>query len=178
MSAIEILRKYKKDVVRRWVEAVFATYPLETAGFLRTGSDPFTNPVAHMTREAANILYDAMIGEETEPEAVKAALDRFVRLRAVQKASAGQSMAVFYLMKPILKELALAEILEKGQLESFLEAGDRLDTLVLLAFDKFMDARDTIAESRVKEIRNQYAQLRKWAQKLENGVPADDSGRK
>lgn len=172
MSVPDILRKYKKDVVQGWTEAVFATYPLETTGFLRTRNDPFANPVAHMTRQAANILFDAMIGEEVDPDDVRSALDRFVKLRAVQKYYPGQSMAVFYLMKPVLRELVLPEMREAGQLEAYLATESRLDTLVLLAFDMYMKARDTVAEARIKEIRNQYAQLERWAQKLE-GDPAE-----
>lgn len=170
MKALDILRTHKKDVTAKWVESVFATYPLETTGFLRTKNDPFTNPVAHMTREAAGILYDAMIGEEVEPEQVKGAIERFVKLRAVQKFSPGQSMAVFYVMKPILREAALAEMRDKGQLDFYLAAESRLDTLALLAFDIYMRARETLADSRIKEIRNQYAQLKRWAQQLETGT--------
>lgn len=175
MKSLEILRKYKKEASSRWVEAVFSTYPLETTGFLRTKNDPFTNPVAHMTREAAYSLFDAMIGEDTGPAEVKGALERFVKLRAVQKFTPGQSMAVFYLMKPILRELALAEMVAKGQLDAYLEAESRLDTLALLAFDIYMGARETLAESRIREIRNQHAQLARWAQNLENG-PAEPGG--
>lgn len=179
MKALDILRNYKKEAANRWTEAVFATYPLETTGFLRTKSDPFANPVAHMTRQAAAVLFDAMIGEETEPQEVKNALERFVKLRAVQKFSPGQSMAVFYVMKPILRELAMPEMLAKGQLDAWLEVESRLDTLVLLAFDIYMNARETLAESRIKEIRSRHAQLERWAQTLENGnlVPGNDDNK-
>lgn len=169
MGASEISRRYKKDVANKWTEMVFATYPLETTGFLRTKNDPFTNPVAHMTREAAGTLFDAIAGEEMDPEAVKAAIDRFVKLRAVQKFAPSQSMAVFYAMKPVLREMLLPEMREKGQLDAYLDMESRLDTIALLAFDIYMKARETVAESRIKEIRNQYAQLARWAQKLENG---------
>lgn len=172
MGITNLLRKHKKAVTGKWTEAVFATYPLETTGFLRTSNDPFTNPVAHMTREAANILFDAMIGEEVEPDEIKAAVERFVKLRAVQKFSPGKSMAVFYLLKPILREEALAEAQDSGRIEEFLEVEARLDTLVLMAFDIYVQARETIADSRIKEIRNQYAQLKKWAQQLEAGSEA------
>lgn len=168
-KALELLRSYKKEAIAEWVNAVFATYPIETHGFLRTSHDPFTNPVAHMTREAANILFDAMIGEEVDSERVKNSLDRFVKLRAVQKFNPGQNMAVFYLLKPILRKLALPEMLKKGQLEAYLEAESRLDSLALLAFDIYIKARETIAESRIREIRNQHAQLARWAQQLEDG---------
>ncbi len=169
MDAMDILRDKGKEIVNRWIEAVFATYPLETTGFLRTKHDPFANPVAHMTREAGKILYDAMIGEEVGPDQVKSALDRFNKLRAVQKFNPGESMAVFYLMKPIMRELLYPEMRDKGQLDIYLETESRLDTLALLAFDMYVKARDTVAELRIKEIKNRYAQLERWAQQLEKG---------
>lgn len=177
MDALEIFRDRKKTVVDGWTEAVFATYPLETTGFLRTRNDPFTNPVAHMTRQAAAALYDAMSGEEADQEVVRAAVERFVKLRAVQKFSPGASLAVFYLMKPLLRQHVLPELEKAGLLEDYLEAESRLDTLVLLAFDIYSKARDTLAESRIKEIKNQYAQLAKWAQRLENGGQLPQTGK-
>lgn len=167
MDAREILRSRKKEIVERWVDAVFSTYPLETKGFLRTRKDRFTNPVAHMTARAADALFEAVCGEDVDPEEIKKGVDQFVRLRAVQKFSPGPNMAVFYLLKPILRELALPDLLAANQLEEYLEMESRLDTLVLLAFDIYMDARETLAESRIREIRNQHAQLAKWAAKLE-----------
>lgn len=176
MDALAILRNHKKEVADRWTEAVFATYPLETTGFLRTSHDPFTNPVAHMTRQAAGAIYDALIGEEVDQAAVKAAVERFVKLRAVQKFSPGQSMAVFYLMKPILRESVLPELLAQDQLDAYLDLESRLDTIALLAFDIYTSARETVAEARIKEIRNQHRQLAKWAQKLERGPAVGEEG--
>ncbi len=170
MSAIDVLRDKKKEVVRRWVEAIFASYPLETKGFLRTIQDPFANPVAHMTKEAGDILYDAMIGEETDTEKVKASLDRFIKFKAIQNVNPSESMAAFYMMKPVLRELVLPEMRSKGKMKYYLETESRLDTLVLLAFDMYIKARDTLSELRIKEIKSQYAQLAKWARNLENGV--------
>lgn len=175
MKAADILRAHKKEVADAWTEAVFATYPLETVGFLRTKSDPFTNPAAHMTREAAGALYDAATGEEVEPDSVKRSVERFVKLRAVQKFAPSQSMGVFYVMKPILREKVLPEMRDKGLLDAYLEVESRLDTLALLAFDIYMAARETVAESRIREIRSQHAQLARWAQRLE-GAPDMSEG--
>jgi len=47
----------------------------------------------------------------------------------------------------------------------------RLDSLTLLAFDMYVQDREVLAESRISEIRNQYAQLARWAQKLNAGSP-------
>lgn len=174
MNATEILRSLKKDTVNGWVEAVFATYPLETTGFLRTKNDPFTNPVAHMTREAADILFDAMICEDMEPEKISGAIERFVKLKAVQKGEPSTSLGVLYFMKPILRRNALPKMLEANLLDEYLECESRLDTVVLLAFDMYMHARETLAESRIREIKNQHAQLARWAQKLEGAPVPDD----
>ena len=167
MESPKFLREFKKEVTTEWVEAVFATYPLETTGFLRTKTDPFTNPVAHMTKEAADILYDAIIGENVEAVSVKQALDRFMKLRAVQKFAPSQNLSVIYLMKPILRSKILPKMLEQKNLSGYLEMESRLDTLALLAFDLYTNAREILAESRIKEIKNQYAQVAAWAQKFE-----------
>ena len=169
MEAREILEKHKKEIVSSWTEAVFNTYPLETTGFLRTTSDPFTNPVANMTRQAANVLFDAVIGDNVDPEEVKKSLERFIRLRAVQKFAPSQNMAVFFLMKPIARQAVLNEVMDNGQLAEYLAMEERLDTLALLAFDMFTEARETLAEARIKEIKSQYAYLATWAERMENG---------
>ncbi|MBQ4566695.1 MAG: RsbRD N-terminal domain-containing protein [Desulfovibrio sp.] len=173
MLSLEIFRAHKKEVVAAWVEAVFATYPFETTGFLRTKQDPFGNPVAHMTREAASTLFDAVAGEDMHPPTVKNALDRFIKLRAVQKFLPSQSLAVIHAMKPILREQVLPKMQDVGQLAAYLEAESRLDSLALLAFDMYCEARETVAEARIKEIRNQHAQLARWAQRLEDGGKAE-----
>ncbi len=171
--AQKIIGKHKQALTDAWVEAVFATYPLETTGFLRTSHDPFTNPVAAMTREAAALLIDAVAGENISPGQVKEALARFVKLRAVQKGDPSQSLAVFYLMKPALRKILLPEMQEAGELEAYLEAEARLDTLALFAFDLYESAREAVAEARIKEIRAQHAQLARWAQKLESGAATE-----
>lgn len=171
MDAPAILRKHKKEVADKWVEAVFATYPLETTGFLRTRNDPFSNPVAHMTRQAAGAIFDAIAGEDVEPDEIKSAVERFVKLRAAQRYGPGESMAVFYLMKPVLRAVALPEMLANNQLDAYLAMESRLDTICLLAFDIYAKARDTIAEARIREIKSQHSQLAKWASRLENGGP-------
>lgn len=130
-----------------WTEAVYSTYPFETTGFLRTKQDAFGNPVANMTKEAAGTLYDAVAGEEVEVATVKNALERFVKLRAVQTFTPSQGLGVFYLMKPLLRERILPELAEQGELDAYLTAESRLDSLALLAFDIYTAARETLAES-------------------------------
>ena len=75
------------------------------------------------------------------------------------------------MMKPILREQVLPALLAEGLLADYLETESRVDSLTLLAFDMYMEDREILAQSRITEIRNQYAQLARWAQKLEGGSP-------
>jgi hypothetical protein len=104
---------------------------------------------------------------------VAGAIERFVKLRAVQKGEPSKSLGVLYVMKPILRKTALPAMRKANLLSEYLECESRLDTVALLAFDIYMRARETLAESRIREIKNQYAQLARWAQKLE-GSPVPD----
>lgn len=172
-----LFQDQRDGIISAWTDAIFNTYALETTGFLRTQSDPFANPVAHMTREAAGTVYDAVAGEDVEPALVRKAIDRFVRLRAVQDGTPGQNLGVFLLLKPILRRKVLPLCSGSDALTSrYLEAESRLDSVLLLAFDMYVADRETIAESRIREIRNQHAQLVRWAQKV-GGSPLNPAGR-
>ncbi len=64
----------RTQAINQWLDAVFAMYPLENTGFMRTREDRFANPVGHALRQAAEALYDAVTGADTEREAINAAL--------------------------------------------------------------------------------------------------------
>ncbi|MDR3320577.1 MAG: RsbRD N-terminal domain-containing protein [Desulfovibrio sp.] len=164
MNISECFRNYREEILYLWTEAVYATYPFETKGLLGTVIDPFGNPGGDMTREAAQAMYDAVAGDETTVETVKTALERFVKLRAVQKGTPSRALGVFYLLKPIMRERLLPLCAASGELNGYLAAESRLDSLTLLAFDIHMAARETLAESRIMEIRDRYAQVERWAQ--------------
>ena len=143
MNVQKIFREQRAVIVEAWINEVYSTYPLQTTGFLRTKNDPFTNPVGDMTKEAAGLIYDVIAGEHVTPQKIKHALDRFVRLRAVQQYTPSQGLGVFFLMKPLLREHILPLCREKE------------------------DLAETLAETRIAEIRNQHAQLVRWAQSVD-----------
>ena len=172
MKPLDTFFNNRDVVIDEWVNAIFATYPLQTTGFLRTVKDPFTNPVADMTREAARTVYEAVSGWDKKPEDVKDAIDRLVHLRAVQTFLPRQGMLVFYVLKPILRKQILPLMKGEKELHEYLEAESRLDTIALLAFDIYMKSRETVAENRIQEIKNQHAQLVRWAQRV-GGSPLD-----
>lgn len=163
MSTVQALFLEKREsIAKAWFEAIVATMPLQSSGFLRTLADPFVNPVADMLKEAMAGICDALSGQDLEIEIVKQAIERLILLQAAEN-TPGKSLATFLILKPILqKQLCTAE----NCLE-YLEFESRLDTILLLAFDLYMAKRETMAELRINEIKRQHAHLVQWAQNLE-----------
>ena len=148
MQSTEYFFSVRDVVLEEWINAIFDTYPFQTTGFLRTNDDPFTNPVADMTREAANTVYEAVSGWDKKPADVRAAIDRKHIMPAMSKA---------------------------GKMKEYLEAESRLDTIVLLGFDLYTKSREVVAQNRINEIKNQHAQLVRWAQRV-GGAPLPEEG--
>ncbi len=175
MQSTEFFFGVRDMVLEEWVNAIFNTYPFQTTGFLRTSKDPFANPVADMTREAASTVYEAVSGWDKKPSEVRQAIDRFIHLRAVQDFLPSQAMLVFYLLKPILRKHVMPAMQKAGKLKDYLDAESRLDTIVLLGFDMYTKSREVVAQNRINEIKNQHAQLVRWAQRV-GGAPQLDEG--
>lgn len=171
MALAEIFSSRKDGMVKQWTDLVFATYPFNTTGFRLTSQDPFANPVAQMTRDALNVLYDAVAGGDIEEQNIRASLEMLVKLRAVQQFSPSKAMGIFYLLKPLMREQVLTQLHDEASKKHYLDAESRLDSLVLLAFDIFVQAREVVSENRIQEIRKRYAQVEKWAQKLNADAP-------
>lgn len=176
MTMLEVFREHKQDVCAAWVELVLSTYSLDTKGFLRTKNDPFLNPVGDITRLCAGCLYDAMAGEDIDAAKLKDALERLVKLRAVQIFTASEALGIFYAFKSVVRSTLLPLMEKSGLTASYLEAESRIDTLALMAFDMYAKDREVVLENRVNEIKNQHAQLLRWAQTVD-GSPVGGSGK-
>ncbi len=163
MNAEEALTARRDQAIQKWTDAVFALYPFETTGFIRTKKDRFANPVGHVTRQAATALFDAVSGRDMPVESIQAALGDMIRIRAVQDMRPEQVIGVLFLFKPILRELFLVDMLAEGRLDTYLEMESRLDSLVLMACNMYLEDRERVYAERVAEQRRQNASVRRWA---------------
>jgi hypothetical protein len=161
----ELCRTEREQILAKWNKAVFATYPLDMAGFARTHEDQFRNPGGHAIRLALEEIYAAVSGQLSSEKLLRDALEMFVKLRAVQDFTPVRALGVMYLLKPLLRERILPACLHDGLLDEYLEAESRLDTAALLACDIYVASREQVFEERIGEIKRQHAQLVRWAQK-------------
>mgnify|MGYP003159802650 FL=1 len=163
MSTEDIISARRDAAIQKWTEAVFAMYPFETTGFIRTQRDQFANPVGHATRAAGEQIYDAVTGRDVDMEKVHASVAALIRIRAVQDLKPEQAVGVLYLYKSVLRELLLADMLAAGDVQGFLDMGDRLDTLCLMAFNLYLADREQVYAERVAKQRREASQIRRWA---------------
>ena len=155
MSTEDIISARRDAAIQKWTEAVFAMYPFETTGFIRTQRDQFANPVGHATRAAT--------GRDVDMEKVHASVAALIRIRAVQDLKPEQAVGVLYLYKSVLRELLLADMLAAGDVQGFLDMGDRVDTLCLMAFNLYLADREQVYAERVAQQRREASQIRRWA---------------
>ncbi|WP_295638169.1 RsbRD N-terminal domain-containing protein [uncultured Mailhella sp.] len=164
MDIAELCSNRREALVDRWVNRFFASYPLDSKGFMRTSRDRFANPVGETTRRSASVLFDAVIGMDTEPDIVKQALHDLIWVRAVQDMPPSKAVGALYLLKEILRSEVLPECLKPENsgpeiLKAYLDVESRLDTLGLLALDMYSDARERVFRIRVEEVKRSQSQV-------------------
>lgn len=137
-----------RPILEQWIAKTIQSYPNAVVPFLSGESDPFRNPVGHTVRQSLTTLFEQLQGE-MDPGSIAPALDAIIRLRAVQDLTASQAAGFPFLLKPILRELAPEH--------DPVQLGERIDRLALMAFDKYMQCREQLAEIRVKESRRSLA---------------------
>lgn len=152
-----LLVERKEAILRRWVDAVIETYPADSRQFLTSRRNPFTNPVGHAIEEGIAALYSHLL-EQREPEEASPAIEKLMRIRAVQDMSPSQAVGFVFALKGILRE-ELGEA-DPGELR---ELEIRIDSLGLMAFDLYTKCRERLYEVRVNEIRRRTERLLRLA---------------
>ncbi len=164
MDIAELCSNRRETLVDRWVNRFFASYPLDSKGFMRTSRDRFANPVGETTRIAATVLFDAVIGMDADPETVKQALHDLIWIRAVQDMPPSKAVGALFLLKELLRSEVLPECLQPEHsglelLNRYLAMESRLDTLGLMALDMYAEARERVFRIRVEEVKRSQSQV-------------------
>jgi hypothetical protein len=146
----ELIRQRRDAIVSAWFDHIVDGYPSETARFLRTRTDRFDNPMGHALREGLGSLVDATI-EARDMEATWAALDRIIRIRAVQEIQPSAAVAFVLDLKRVVRGVVPDDAGDTADLRA---VEDRIDQLALLAFDVYAVCREDVSRIRVEAIRN------------------------
>lgn len=160
MKLKDILKEKKPVILKKWFDVIMDTYPTEVAGLLKKQRDRFTGPVGYTIHEGLEGLIDGLI-REAPVEEVTPYLDDIIKIRAVQDFSPSQAIAFIFYLKRIIDE----ELQHVNGRHSVIDAATwfafelKLETLALMSFDIYMEAREKIYELKATEMRDRAFRL-------------------
>lgn len=166
------LNERRGHVLDRWLDLVIASYPAESAAFLRGEKDRFRNPVgATLARELA-VLLEALLGGNDD--AARQAIAAVVRLRAVQQLTPAAAVSFVPLFKRAVSDELGADWGSRAA--ELLQLFARVDELTLEAVNELVECREQVFRLRAREARSQVYSLLQRAGMLEV-VAANDDGK-
>jgi hypothetical protein len=156
-----IFEQHRAEILDKWHAMLVDSYPKETGRFLRREKDAFANPVGARFATALEKVLCGFIDDKA-PESWKASLDEILRVRAVQDFSPSNALSFITGLKEILRRTVVKSG-EKVSPEDLLAFEDRVDRMLLAAFDIYSRCRQDIYEIRVKEVSRQVERLLRTA---------------
>ncbi|MDY6878720.1 MAG: RsbRD N-terminal domain-containing protein [Desulfatiglans sp.] len=158
MSLTNILAEKKSDILKKWCDTLFETYPKETQRFFKKENNRFANPVGNAIDDALEALLDEVINP-VDPAITVSSLDSIVRIRAVQDFTPSQSLSFIFRLKDILREESDIVVTSNGTADSLRALEDRIDQMALIGFDLFSQCRQKLYEIRVNEVKGHVGRL-------------------
>jgi len=161
-ALITLLKQNRAMLLKRWTIQTLQTYPAESARFYSQETNQFANPVGHAIRQSLADLFDAIL-EGRDVEVIAPLLDSMVRIRAVQGFAPSNSLAFILFLKVLLRDELDAEIHSKRLGKELVAFEERIDGVLLVAFDIYVKCRQQLSDIKNKEFVNRHAQLLKRA---------------
>ncbi len=158
---LDLLEKNKKQILKRWSDLVFHSYPPETAHFLAKQSNEFSNPVGACVQKGTKGILDWIIDgapADKRPE-VDSLLDDIVRIRAVQQFSASDAVGFVFSLKKAVRDTLSQDIRERSLVDELYQLDSTVDQLALTAFNIYMKCREKLFEIRATELRNRTSRI-------------------
>ncbi len=149
VDIVQVLQRHRAAILQRWRETIMAEYAPDTARFLASHRDPFTNPVAAVIERALEGIIDWLIGT-TGDEAMQDLLEELMRVRAVQGFSPSRAVGFVFALRSAIEE-TLSENGEPAVHVSGIQS--RIDELALRAFECYVDCREKISNIKMREVR-------------------------
>jgi len=172
MSIEDFLQEKRGKIIKKWRDAIVASYPSETRAFLKKEQDQFSNPVGLIIVNEIERLFDALV-KGSHKHQISSSLDKIIRVRAVQDFSPSDALAFIFQLKDIIM-IELEKV--DSSFEALKETGHifgKIDQVALLAFDVYMECRQKLNDIRVNEVKNEVGRLLERANQLHNAPPQE-----
>ena len=153
-----LFRTYEQQIVDAWVEAALAHYGATTVCFLKCEQDAFANPFGVTLRNSPTAIFQSL-SQELQDHQVGPYLDEIIKVQAIQDLAPSQALGFLFGIKEIIRRELGARLNEPGLLLEVIWMDERVDQLVLMAFDIYMRRREKLYELRVEDVKRNVSAL-------------------
>jgi hypothetical protein len=162
MNLVERMQEQRVAILRRWLQEVLECFPQPARAFIAGGEDRFSNPLGFTLSAGVEEIFSFVAGEKPLGE-IAPALERLVKMRAIQQTRASEPLGFLFGLKRIVRDVCEVDTRADLGLEQWLALEERIDAVVRASLATYVRARETILELQVNEIRNQTYMLRRLA---------------
>ena len=159
MSLNKLLSDRKKEILKKWQQEIFQIYPADAIRFLTSETDQFNNPVGYSVREYSSSLFTEIMSEnEISAEKITPMLDEMIRIRAVQDYSPSDALKYLYDLKKVIA-IEVKDTMEPDNnlYYELVTLYNKIDKVILIAFDIYSKCRDKLSEIKVQTAKNQVS---------------------
>lgn len=153
MRLNNLLAQRKTAIIKNWFTLAVETYPPDTASFLKKQKDPFANPVGRTISQGLEALFNELL-KEMDYEIITSFLDPIIRIRAIQNFSPAQAVSFIFLLKKAIRKNIKKEALEEQLFSELQLFESKIDELVMIAFNLYMQCKEKIYDLKANEMRN------------------------
>jgi len=156
-SEVTEFRRFRPELLEQWRNAVIGTYAVEAHPYLENNKSPFTNPIGKAVKETTAELLEWLFCGEGEPPRER--LSELIAIRAVQNFTTVQTIGFVNDLKRLCGSIVLPNVTTPEQYIGYLTLMNRIDTLLLVAFDIYTNHREKLATIRIEEARRRYSRI-------------------
>ena len=153
MRLNNLLEQRKTTIIKDWFALAVETYPPDTASFLKRQRDPFANPVGRTVSRGLEALFNELL-KEMDYETITSFLDPIIRIRAIQNFSPAQAISFIFLLKKVIRKNTKKEVPREQLFNELLLFESKIDQLVMIAFNLYMQCKEKIYDLKANEMRN------------------------
>lgn len=174
MKINHLLLEKKAVIIKKWFDLILKTYPSDTANFLRSHTNRFSNPVGHTISRAIEGLFEELL-QGTDSNRIASCLDNIIRIRALQELTPSRALAFIFILKKVIREELAKEIREHNLFKELLILESKVDDIANTSFDIFMKCREKLYELKAREARNLTIRILKRMNMSEESRTAEES---
>jgi hypothetical protein len=100
------------------------------------------------------LFKELLKAKEMDHEILTSLLDPIIRIRAIQNFSPGQAISFIFLLKKAIRENIKKEASEEQLFNELLLFESKIDQLVMIAFNLYMECKEKIYDLKANEMRN------------------------